>query len=142
MSYLKFFLLAGLCAAGFSVRAQSADDKQIEEYFRQSAAAWNSGNIDAYMEFYAPLDSVRIIYSAGVVYGKDSIRAFYKKNWPPEKMGQLKFDQVRYERIAEDYYFVSGQFNVLLPGDRLVRGRFSGLMRKLNGKWYIYTDHS
>jgi len=57
-------------------------------------------------------------------------------------MGQLSFTGVQLERISKDYYFNSGFFHVKLPDGRTINGRFSGLMRKVNGKWYIYTDHS
>jgi uncharacterized protein (TIGR02246 family) len=122
--------------------AQSNDEKAILAVMREEEKAWNSGNIEAYVDLYAPHDSTRMIYSTGAVYGKDSILAFYKKYWPKERMGQLTLDGERLERLSNEYYYVSGFFHVRYPDGKSVNGRFSGLMRKMKGRWYLYTDHS
>jgi uncharacterized protein (TIGR02246 family) len=132
--FLLFILL--------SATAQSKDEKAILEVMRQEERAWNSGNIEAYVDLYAPHDSTRMIYSSGAVYGKDSILAFYKKYWPKERMGQLTLDGERLERLSKDYYYVSGFFHVRYPDGKSINGRFSGLMKKMKGRWYLYTDHS
>jgi uncharacterized protein (TIGR02246 family) len=122
--------------------AQSKDEKAILELMREEERAWNSGNIEAYVDLYAAHDSTRMIYSSGAVYGKDSILAFYKKYWPKERMGQLTLDGERLERLSDEYYYVSGFFHVRYPDGKSINGRFSGLMKKIKGKWYLYTDHS
>jgi uncharacterized protein (TIGR02246 family) len=126
----------------FSSMAQSKDEKAILDLMREEERAWNSGNIEAYVDLYAPHDSTRMIYSSGAVYGRDSILAFYKKYWPKERMGQLTLDGERLERISDDYYYVSGFFHVRYPDGKSIDGRFSGLMKKIKGRWYLYTDHS
>jgi ketosteroid isomerase-like protein len=122
--------------------AQSDDDKSIRDLMRLEEKYWSEGNIEAYVSLYAPHDSTRMIYDRGAVYGKDSILAFYKRYWPKERMGTLKLDGERLERLSDEYFFVSGYFHVSYPDGRAVNGRFSGLMRKIKGRWYIYTDHS
>lgn len=132
-------LFTVLAIAGHS---QSKAVREIQQVFRDEEAAWNSGDIEVYLKFYAPEDSVRMIYSSGVTYGRDSILAFYKKYWPKERMGKLTLDQETIEKISRKYYFVSGRFTVDFSNGKQTRGRFSGLMKKINGRWYIYTDHS
>jgi len=124
--------------------SQSKDEKDILALMRLEEQYWNEGNIEKYVDLYAPTDSVRMIYKggAGVTYGKDSILAFYKKYWPRERMGQLTLDGERLERLSPEYYYVSGFFHVRYPDGKAVEGRFSGLMKKIKGRWYIYTDHS
>src|SRR5688572_8915029 len=132
--FLLFILLTAF--------AQSKDEKAILAVMREEEKAWNSGNIEAYVDLYAPSDSTRMIYSTGAVYGKDSILAFYKKYWPKERMGQLTLDGERLERLSKNYYYVSGYFHVRYPDGKSINGRFSGLMKKIKGRWYLYTDHS
>jgi ketosteroid isomerase-like protein len=122
--------------------AQSKDEKAILAVMREEEKVWNAGNIEAYVDLYAPSDSTRMIYSTGAVYGKDSILAFYKKYWPKERMGQLTLDGERLERLSRNYYYVSGFFHVRYPDGKSINGRFSGLMKKIKGRWYLYTDHS
>ena len=138
-----FILIFALSAFGiFPAFSQSKDVKDIIQLMRVEEDAWNKGDIEAYVNLYAPEDSTRMIYSTGAVYGKDSILAFYKKYWPKERMGMLKLTHDSIERLSDTYYYVSGYFNVSYPTGKEIKGRFSGLVKKINGKWYLYTDHS
>ena len=139
---MKYF--ASLICLLFVITAfgQSKEEKAILAVMREEERAWNSGNIEAYVDLYAPSDSTRMIYSTGAVYGKDSILAFYKKYWPKERMGQLTLDGERLEKLSNNYYYVSGFFHVRYGDGKSINGRFSGLMKKINGRWFLYTDHS
>jgi ketosteroid isomerase-like protein len=139
---LKYFTSVICLLFVMSAFAQSKDEKAILAVMREEEKAWNAGNIEAYVDLYAPSDSTRMIYSTGAVYGKDSILAFYKKYWPKEKMGQLTLDGERLEKLSKHYYYVSGFFHVRYPDGKSINGRFSGLMKKINGRWFLYTDHS
>src|SRR5688572_17631687 len=86
------------------VFAQAEDERKIREVMRLELETWNRGDIDGYVELYAPVDSVRMLYTGGAVYGKANILAFYKKYWPKEKMGQLSFTDVKLERLSPWYY--------------------------------------
>ena len=124
---------------GFS---QSKDEKKILDVIRLEEKYWSSGDIEGYVNLYAPSDSTRMILSKGAAYGKDSILAFYKKYWPKEKMGTLELDGERMERLSRKYYYVTGYFHVKYPDGKTINGRYSSLMKKIKGKWYLYTDHS
>ena len=135
-------LLVLLAILGPAAYGQSRDVKAIIELMREEERAWNSGSIEAYVNLYVPSDSTRMIYSTGVTRGKDSILAFYKKYWPKERMGQLTLTHDGIEKINRRFYYVSGYFEVALPNGKMARGRFSGLVKKVKGKWLLYTDHS
>ena len=135
---LFFFSLLISGSAAFS---QNADEKAILKVIEDEVVAWNKGDIEGYVQFYTPDDSCRMISRSGITYGRDSILAFYKKHWPKERMGVLTLDQTTMERISDTYYFVTGRFTVVTNGNTIV-GRYSSLMKKVNGRWYIYTDHS
>jgi hypothetical protein len=83
-----------------------------------------------------------MILSKGAAYGRDSILAFYRKYWPREKMGKLVLDGERLERLSRKFYYVTGYFHVTYPDGKSINGRYSSLMKKIKGKWYLYTDHS
>ncbi len=134
---ISVFLL--LSITSFS---QSKDEKKILESIQQEMECWNKGDIDCYVNLYAPLDSTRMILSKGASYGKANILAFYKKYWPKEKMGTLLLDGTSMERLSRKFYYVTGYFHVTYPDGKKIDGRYSSLMRKIRGKWYLYTDHS
>ena len=124
--------------------AQSKDVKDIIALMRTEEEVWNRGDIEAYVSLYAPGDSTRMIYNGGngITRGKDSILSFYKKYWPKDKMGHLTLQHDGIEKISKQYYYVSGFFTVSYPSGKAVKGRFSGLVKKIRGKWFLYTDHS
>ena len=142
---LRFTLLIAISLFSSSlVFSQTKDVKDIIALMRTEEETWNKGDIDGYVNLYAPGDSTRMIYygGAGVTRGKDSILAFYKKYWPKERMGPLTLEHDSIEKISDQFYYVSGFFTVSYPAKDPVKGRFSGLVKKINGKWYLYTDHS
>ena len=144
----RFFFLAGMLLLFFVTAtadnsyAQSKDEKKILAVLRLEEEYWSKGDIDGYVSLYAPLDSTRMILSKGAAYGKDNILAFYKKYWPKEKMGQLVLDGENMERLSRKFYYVTGYFHVKYPDGKTIDGRYSSLMIKIKGKWYLYTDHS
>lgn len=135
MSYV-FFIIPAIG------NSQSKDERKILETLRLEEKYWSNGDIDAYVSLYAPSDSTRMILNKGAAYGRDSILAFYKKYWPKERMGQLTLDGERMERLSGKYYYVTGYFHVQTPDGKMINGRYSSLMKKIKGKWYLYTDHS
>lgn len=146
MNYLlrSIFFTTILICINSVVFSQSKDVKEIIALMRTEEETWNKGDIEGYVNLYAPGDSTRMIYNGGtgVTRGKDSILAFYKKHWPKERMGQLTLQHDSIEKISDEYYYVSGFFTVSYPSRNPVKGRFSGLVKKIKGKWYLYTDHS
>lgn len=136
---LVMLFLFSAPAVGFS---QSKDEKEILAVMRLEEKYWSNGDIEAYVSLYAPSDSTRMILTKGAAYGKDSILAFYKKYWPKEKMGTLLLDGERMERLSGKFYYVTGYFHVKYPDGKIINGRYSSLMKKIKGKWYLYTDHS
>lgn len=139
LSILTVLLLLIVPASGIS---QSKDAKKILTVLRLEEKYWSSGDIDGYVSLYAPLDSTRMILGKGAAYGKDNILAFYKKYWPKEKMGKLVLDGEAMERLSRKFYYVTGYFHVIYPDGKKIEGRYSSLMIKIKGKWYLYTDHS
>ncbi len=121
---------------------KNKDEKMILAVMREEEETWSKGDIEGYVNLYAPEDSTRMILSKGAAYGKENILAFYKKYWPREKMGKLILDGEQMERISKKFYYVTGYFHVIYPDGKKIEGRYSSLMKKIKGKWYIYTDHS
>lgn len=142
MKFRLFSFLLILLFVSSLAGAQSKDEKAIRELMKLEEKYWNEGNIEGYVSLYAPEDSTRMIWTTGAAYGRDSILAFYKRYWPKERMGQLSFDGISLERLSKKYYFTSGFFHVRYPDGKSINGRFSGLVKKIKGRWYLYTDHS
>ena len=142
MQTRSFYLVITILLFTVSAFSQSKDEKKILEVMRLEEKYWSAGDIEGYVSLYAPGDSTRMILTKGAAYGRDSILAFYKRYWPKERMGKLVLDGERLERLSKRYYYVTGYFHVSYPDGKSIDGRFSGLMKKIKGKWYLYTDHA
>lgn len=137
-----YIFLSVFCLVAHTSPGQSNDIKKMLAVFREEERTWSSGDIDGYVNLYAPHDSTRMILKQGAAYGKANILAFYKKYWPKEKMGTLELNGESFEKLSRKYYYVTGYFHVTYPDGKKIDGRYSSLMKKIKGKWYIYTDHS
>lgn len=60
--------------------SQSKDQKAILAVMREEERTWNAGDIEGYVNLYAPLDSTRMILTKGVAAGKPAILARWEKS--------------------------------------------------------------
>ncbi|SHG45718.1 serine hydrolase domain-containing protein [Flagellimonas flava] len=119
------------------------DAYNIRQNFKRQELCWNQANIECYMKAYASSEPIQTISRGGVTYDYDNIIGDYKKYFPKERMGQLHFDNIKTRRLADDLYFVTGRFNLKFPNrEELVQGWFSVNAKRINGHWYMITDHS
>lgn len=119
------------------------DDQKIRANFKKQETCWNNADIECYMEAYASTESIQTASSGGITYGYDNIIGNYKKYFPKERMGHLYFDNISTRRLSDNVYYVTGRFNLKFPDrEELAQGWFSVNMKKINGEWYMITDHS
>ena len=137
----KLFLILFLF---FSVNSfcQSNDEKEVRKVLSTQNAAWNRGDVDAFMIGYWENDSLMFVGSSGITYGYKNTLANYKKRYPDTAaMGKLTFNLIQVKRLSSEYYHVTGKWHLQRSiGD--VGGHFTLLFRKLNGRWVIISDHS
>jgi len=137
----KYFTIAGLfiCLSSF---AQNKDKQAIQQLLDKQVAAWNTGNIDAFMLGYWENDSLLFMGKNGPTYGYNTTLINYKKNYPDtDHMGQLAFTITRMQALNADHYFIIGQFHLKRTvGD--AHGNFTLVFRKIKGVWKIIADHT
>jgi len=141
MKRLTFFLLlfVGIVTLSF---AQNTDELAIRNILAQQTKEWNSGNIPAFMETYWKSDSLMFIGKNGVTFGWQKTMENYKKSYPDTSaMGKLNFELVEVKSLSPVYFFVIGKWYLTRSiGD--IGGAFTLLVKKINNKWVIVTDHS
>ena len=114
----------------------------------QSAAAWNRGDLDSFMQFYAPGEGTTFVGRRGIVRGPAEIRAGYAARFTPgAARGTLHFEQLEVDRLAPDVanviaYYVLTQRTAAGTDSTVARGPTSLVVRKLGGAWKIIHDHS
>ena len=142
-------LLAAFCVAtpGAAMQsdAKSTDDsklaKEIESILKVQAGCWNRKDIDGFMQTYWKSEKLTFSSGGNTTRGWQATLDRYKTNYPPEKMGELTFDNLETTVLAEGAALVLGQWHLQVPENNS-GGNFSLVLKKIEGKWKIVHDHS
>jgi ketosteroid isomerase-like protein len=125
-----------------SVLAQDAAETEIKKILNAQTVNWNKGDLEGFMQDYWNNDSLMFVGKSSVTYGYKNTLAHYRETYRnADKMGKLFFEIIKISRLSNEYYFVLGKwFLKRNAGD--VGGHYTLLIRKINGKWKIVSDHS
>ena len=139
---MRSIFFAFLTIISLSVFSQTKDETEVRNVLARQNAAWNRGDVDAFMVGYWENDSLMFIGKSGVTYGYKNALANYKKNYPDTiAMGKLTFTLIKVKQLSPEYFHVTGKYYLTRTiGD--ASGYFTLLFRKINGKWVIISDHS
>jgi uncharacterized protein (TIGR02246 family) len=131
-----------LTIISFSVFSQTNDETEVRNLLAKQSAAWNRGDIEAFMVGYWENDSLMFIGKSGITYGYKNTLANYKKNYPDTTvMGKLTFTLIQVKQLSPEYFHVTGKYYLTRTiGD--ASGHFTLMFRKINGKWVVISDHS
>ena len=140
MKKIKFLLAAIVFTC--SAYAQTKDDTAIKNLLSKQTQAWNSGNIENFMQGYWQNDLLMFIGKSGITYGWQKTLDNYKKGYPDvTAMGKLDFTILQTKRLSVLYYFVVGKWHLARSiGD--AGGYFTLLFKKIKKNWVIVSDHS
>ena len=124
-----------------NTNAQTKDDLQVSAVMKEQMAAWNSGDMDRYMNTYWRSDSLMFV-GREIEVGWDYVLKNYKRAYPDTaSMGKLDFEIVKMKRLSVLYYSVVGKWHLKRSaGDQ--NGAFTLLFKKIKNKWVIIQDHS
>jgi uncharacterized protein (TIGR02246 family) len=139
---MKSIFIVLLTILSFSTFSQTKDETEVRNVLTKQNAAWNRGDVDAFMVGYWENDSLMFIGKSGVTYGYKNTLANYKKNYPDTTaMGKLTFTLIKVKQLSPEYFHVTGKYYLTRTiGD--ASGHFTLLFRKINGKWVVISDHS
>ncbi|BAU52607.1 YybH family protein [Mucilaginibacter gotjawali] len=148
MYYKKGILAVMLLLFAFAttkVHAQAtnadAATAQITAAMDSSAAEWNKGDLESFMNLYDP--SATMMMPSGPV-GLDAIRALYVNKYFNGKMPKqnLRYSDMKVRLLGDNYALLTGAFT--LYGNNLPdrSGRYSLVMIHTKYGWKILHDHS
>jgi len=118
------------------------DRAAIQQICDAQQAAWNHGDVNAFMDGYWRSPDVTFSGTSGVVRGWDAVLARYKKAYADrETMGQLQFSDLEIRFLGADAALVLGRWHLTrAKGD--VGGVFSLVWQRLPEGWRIIHDHT
>jgi L-asparaginase / beta-aspartyl-peptidase len=143
MNSVRLMQLIAMVGHALSAAAWAADqDAEIGAVLTRQAAAWNRGDIDAFMAHYWKSDELTFSSGGQTTRGWKSTKENYVRRYPTrEKMGQLTFSQVEITPLGDVAALVLGRWQ-LKRDESPVAGNFSLVMRKIGGQWVIIHDHT
>lgn len=124
----------------------AADEDDIRAVLSNQQAAWNRGDVDAFMEGYDRSAGTSFLSSRGVTRGYDSLLDNYRKRYPsPAAMGTLTFTILEVRQVVPgSAALVLGRFELSrsAEGGGNASGYFTLIFKKTGEGWKILHDHT
>lgn len=135
----KISLIALLLMSVLFAGAQNR--QQIIKVMNTQMAAWNRGDLEAFMQGYWKSDSLMFV-SSKPTYGWQATLNNYKRSYPDKAaMGTLSFDIKKVELLNANNAFVFGAWHLKREKDN-PGGYFTLWFRKIKGEWKVVVDHT
>jgi uncharacterized protein (TIGR02246 family) len=135
---------AVLAACSDTGRPVSDPQREIGVMLAASAAAWNRGDLDGFMDDYARDSLTSYVSGGSVIYGWQTLYDRYQARYfaPGKPRDSLAFDDVRVRALEPDVAFGTARF-ALYRGDSLVAsGPFTIVLQRQGDRWRIIHDHT
>ncbi len=124
------------------VSAQDAPNEAILKVIRDQEAAWNAGNIEAFMSGYSQSSELSFNSDGTVTHGWQATLDRYKSRYSSrDKMGQLEFTDLAVKLLNVDSAIVTGNWK-LIRADDSPNGSFTLVFQIVEGDWKIIHDHT
>ena len=139
---------SGGAAGGYEARdggGAAADPRPaIQKVLDDQVAAWNRGDIEAFMDGY--WESPDLVFTSGGNVQRgwqttlDRYRATYGNS--PETMGRLSFSDLEIHPLGAEAAWALGRWHLDDAGGKAMGGVFSLIFRRVDGRWLIVHDHT
>lgn len=114
----------------------------ITRVLLEQQAAWNRGDVDAFLDGYWHSPKLTFLGSSGISRGWDGVRSRYRRTYPDRAaMGKLDFSGLEFRFLGPDVALVLGHWHLARKsGD--VGGVFSLVWQRGPAGWKIIHDHT
>jgi len=139
---ITFVFLIITSANSYSQTLKEKDSLKILNVLEQQRIAWNDNNINKFMQGYLKSDKLVFSGSNGPVFGWNIVKDRYLKTYSTkELMGDLSFEINNLFSLSRKVAILLGKFNLQRKNEKL-SGYFTLIFKKINGNWYIVSDHT
>ena len=135
-------ILSTTAASGGQTRPDAKSIAAVRAVLEAQAAAWNRGDLEAYMDGYARSADTVFVSGDRVTRGWQTVLERYKKAYDSrDKMGVLTFSDLEITLVSKDAAIVLGRWLLQRSKDE-PHGRFTLIFRKTKAGWKIIHDHT
>lgn len=143
MSMLALLLTICLAGGGTVINLAVEDELAIRRILHEQVAAWNRGDLAAFMQGYLEDDTLVFVGSKGPKYGWQAALDNYRQSYPNQAaMGALAFQLLLLRSTGANSAVVVGKWS--LQGDERepAAGHFLLVWQRIDDQWQIVADHS
>jgi len=116
--------------------------RQIRRVMDAQVAAWNRGDIEAFMAGYWRSDKLVFVSGDKVTRGWQQTLDNYKRSYDTRaKMGTLSFTDLEFSVLSKDAAIVLGSWELKRETDN-PKGKFTLTFRRFKDGWRIVMDHT
>lgn len=139
----KLFAIFLFIILAFPALAQDVTEwENVKATLEAQEKAWNNGDLEGYMQGYWNSVQLKFVGKNGLTKGWKETLERYKKAYPNQAaMGKLSFEFLSQEALTGEHYLVIGKWQ-LQKETEVLQGYFTLVLRKIEGKWLIISDHS
>lgn len=136
------FLLLALTPVP-TLAGPAEDEAAIRAELAASAARWNAGDIEGFMDSYMRGEGLRFASGNSVRRGWQATLERYIATYgeDSDSMGALAFEDLEIDLLAGDAALVFGRYRLARAGGES-DGLFTLLFRRIDGRWLIASDHT
>jgi ketosteroid isomerase-like protein len=139
---IPILLLTAFNLLARDVVAAANPATEIRAVMSAQVAAWNRGDIDGFMNGYARSAETEFVSGDKITRGWQTVRDNYRKKYDSrEKMGVLKFSEIKVTPLASDAAIVLGRWQLARQKDK-PHGTFTLVFRRTPAGWRIVHDHT
>ena len=133
-------ILATTQISGYA-QGMSKFEAIAQSVLNQQAAAWNIGDLDAFMETYWKSPDLQFISKNGMASGWEATRTRYYRTYPDRKaMGHLDFELIRVDKRTKNLMTVIGKYHVKREELEDLAGTFVLILQRIHRNWSITLD--
>jgi len=140
-------LVAALLALLGGCRLEVGEDEDVEDsieaMLRETAAAWNAGDLEGVLAAYGEGLSSSFMTDDGPARGRDALRARFAPAFAPgAARDSLRLEHVEVRTLPPLVGITTGRYVLERDGEVTGSGWFTLIVRRTGDGWRIVHDHS
>ena len=110
----------------------------------RSAADWNRGDLDGFMNDYAQDSVTSFVTGRGVVYGWQTVYDRYREQFfaPGKSRDSLAFESLHVRQLAPTVALATARFGLWRADSLVASGPFTLVLERRGARWLIVHDHT
>lgn len=138
-------IAAAIAAIAAPAAAHPPEKHQVERAMADSAAGWNAGDINRFMDVYSDSPETSFVTADGLIRGEAAMAARYRARYDfanAAKRGVLTFKTLDFRLLDPKHALYIARYTLTYPDGKTQSGPTSLAFVLEKSGWKIIADHS